>query len=83
MYSQLLNKILQLNYTAIEFLLDYLETTLEFIPPIQAELTGAVGLGETFKSTPINKQKKFFEKQGFVVVSDKKHLIKMERPFQK
>ena len=67
----------------MEFLLDYLETTLEFIPPIQAELTGAVGLGETFKSTPINKQKKFFEKQGFFVVSDKKHLIKMERPFQK
>ena len=67
----------------MEFLLDYIKSTLGFIPPIQAELTGAVGLGETFKSTPINKQKKFFEKQGFVVVSDKKHLIKMERPFQK
>ncbi len=25
LYSQLLNKILQLNYTAIEFLLDYLQ----------------------------------------------------------
>ena len=67
----------------MEFLIDYLETTLEFIPPIQAELTGAVGLGETFKSTPINKQKKFFEKHGFVVVTDNKVLVQMERPFQK
>jgi len=67
----------------MEFILDYIKSTLGFIPPIQVELTGAVGLGETYKATPINKQKKFFEKHGFDVVTDKKHLIKMERPFQK
>ena len=67
----------------MEFLLDYIKSTLGFIPPIQAELTGAVGLGETYKATPVNKQKKFFKKHGFVVVTDNKHLIKVERPFQK
>ena len=65
----------------MEFLLDYIKSTLGFIPPMQAELTGAVGLGETYKSTPINQQKKFFKKHGFVVIADNKHLIKMERPF--
>ena len=65
----------------MEFLLDYIKSTLGFIPPILAELTGAVGLGETYRATPINKQKKFFKKHGFVVIADNKHLIKMERPF--
>ena len=61
--------------------IDSIKYTLSFIPPIEVELTGAVGLSYTFRATPINKQKKFFKKHGFVVITDNKHLIKMERPF--
>lgn len=66
----------------MDFLFHFLESTLGFIPPVQAELTGAVGMRHTYKATPINKQQMFFQKHGFSVV-DKKGLIRMERPFVK
>ena len=65
----------------MDFLFHFLESTLGFIPPVQAELTGAVGMGHTYKATPINKQQMFFEKHGFLVV-DKQRLIRMEKPFE-
>jgi hypothetical protein len=66
----------------MDFLFHYLETTLGFIPPVQVELTGAVGIGHTYKTTPINKQQMFFKKHGFSVI-DKQGIIRMEKPFKK
>lgn len=66
----------------MDFLFHFLKSTLGFIPPVQVELTGAVGMGHTYKATPINKQQMFFKKHGFSVI-DKQGLIRMEKPFKK
>jgi hypothetical protein len=67
----------------MKFLLNYIDSLLGYIPPIQAELTGAIGMNTTYKETPISKQKLFFQKHGFKVTYSSKGFLKMERPESK
>jgi hypothetical protein len=64
----------------IEFTFDYFLSILDKIPPIQVELTGAVGVGDKLKETDIEKQQRFFARHGFEVTNKKNGIIQMERP---
>jgi len=64
----------------LEILFDLLQFSNGYIPPLKAECTGAVGVGETYRSTPLDVQKKFFQKNGFVVKKATHQFVELERP---
>ena len=69
-----------LGTTLMEIFLNYLEKTLNDIPEIIIELTGAVGYGENYISSGINNQSRFYEKFGFLIKKYNQHNMLMIRP---
>lgn len=61
------------------YLLDYIYNCLGYVPPIQVDITGAVGFGETLRNTPIEIQKNFFEKFDFKVIKKNSNFVQLER----
>lgn len=49
------------------------------LPRIELECTGGLGIGDNFQSTPIEEQRKFFEKFGYKVMKKSNALIHMTK----
>lgn len=65
----------------MELLMGFLQEILGWIPTIQLECNGGIGLRENHNKTPIHEQVKFFQKFDFEIVqgSVKENYVRMER----
>lgn len=64
----------------MEIFLGFLENVLEEVPEIMAEITGAVGYGDTLQNNNIDDQLRFYEKFGFITASSGKNSKVLVRP---
>jgi GNAT superfamily N-acetyltransferase len=58
----------------------FLQRTLEILPEIRVEITGAVGIGDNFQQIGLNRQLNFYQKFGFVPLKSNKYSILLSRP---
>jgi len=80
---EVMEKRLGVGSLMLEILFRLLAFSNGYIPAIKAECTGVIGFGENTRTTPLLGQKKFFQKNGFVVKVEHPRYIELERPKSK
>jgi len=80
---EVMEKRLGVGSLMLEILFRLLAFSNGYIPAIKAECTGAIGFGENMRTTPLLGQKKFFQKNGFVVKVEHPQYLELERPKSK